>query len=244
RRNPAVASLMAVVVWLLITVTVIQTSFAIQMRQAAEHELRAADQERDLRAAEHEARQKADAARRRAEALHVGLQQSLLLPAHPGLALARGIEATDRADQREAVYNNALRAALQQCREVRAFRAPEGLSDDYRLEDHVGFTSVRFSPDGTRLVTTSERVFRSDDRYLGTTDKRAGVGEVGTGRLLLTLEVPGLWFHSVDYSPDGKLLVTTHEGVVRAHFGDGRKFIFSDRGVRLWDAETGRELRV
>src|SRR5262249_8693782 len=68
--------------------------------------------------------------------------------------------------------------------------------------------------------------------------------EVGTGRLLLTMEVPGLWFHSVDYSPDGKLLATTHEGVVRAHFGDGRKFIFSDRGVRLWDAETGRELRV
>lgn len=244
RRNPAVATLLFVVMVTVLAGVAFSSAFAVQAnRNARQAQDQAKRAEAEMEKAR-EARDAADAARRHAEVMALTAHQTVVLPTDPALALLLGLEAAQRADSRTALHNNALRAAVQQCRELRTLRAPDALAVDSRLKTHDGFTSVRFSPDGRILATTSERFFREGTRYAGTSHKTARLWDVATGRVLHTFTVPGLAFHSLEFSPDGKRLATTQEAVVRAHYADGRRHVFSDRAVRLWDVETGKELRV
>jgi WD domain, G-beta repeat len=85
------------------------------------------------------------------------------------------------------------------------------------LKGHSGLvTSVSFSPDGTRIVTSS-----SDDTA------KLWDAQTGTELLVLKLKGPGgLW--SAWFSPDGTRIVTngTSEGM-----------------AKVWDARTGQELK-
>jgi WD40 repeat protein len=75
-------------------------------------------------------------------------------------------------------------------------------------------TDAIFSPDGRWLVTAS-----NDKQMSGK------IWNVETGELKLTLSPTGHKSASVVYSPDGRLIATTN-----------------DKGVNLWDAETGELL--
>ena len=75
-------------------------------------------------------------------------------------------------------------------------------------------TDAIFSPDGRWLVTAS-----NDKQMSGK------IWNVETGELKLTLAPTGHKSASVVYSPDGRLIATTN-----------------DKGVNLWDAETGELL--
>src|SRR5262249_23699625 len=76
-----------------------------------------------------------------------------------------------------------------------------------------GLNSVAFSPDGTRLATTS-------------TDRTARIWDARTGQELLALRGHTGEVWSVAFSPDGTRLATASR----------------DRTARLWDARAGQEL--
>lgn len=84
------------------------------------------------------------------------------------------------------------------------------------LEGHViGVNSASFSPDGQRVVTTSnDRTARSWD------------AETGAEQVVLTGHIG--WVNAAIFSSDGHRVVTAS----------------SDGTARLWDAETGAELDV
>lgn len=74
-------------------------------------------------------------------------------------------------------------------------------------------TSAKFSPDGSRLITSS-------------TDSSARLWEVNSGKLLLNLGPHNGYVYAADFSPDGKKIVTVSD----------------DRVVRIWDAISGQLL--
>jgi WD40 repeat protein len=73
---------------------------------------------------------------------------------------------------------------------------------------------LAFSPDGRTLATAG-----------GGSQATAKLWDAATGQLKLALPKPDDEIHSIEFSPDGRLLLST-----------------SDRGVRLWDAATGAPL--
>ncbi len=115
--------------------------------------------------------------------------------------------------------------------------------------------SASFSPDGLRIVTTSD-------------DGTAKVLEASTGRELLTLPGHNDWVRSASFSPDGTRIVTGskdyvarvwdategvellrllgHRTAIRTaeYFPDGRRIVTAsqDGTARIWDADTGRQL--
>jgi WD40 repeat protein len=84
----------------------------------------------------------------------------------------------------------------------------------FRGEHTYGVTSVSFSPDGKRLL-------------LGIYDKTLKVHDAETGEELLTLRDLAYGVITACFSPDGKRIAA---GSVQG------------QGVRVWDAETGREV--
>ena len=93
--------------------------------------------------------------------------------------------------------------------------ALEAPLERFILHHHDEVRTAAFSPDGTRIVTTSD-------------DKTARVWDSATGKLLLTLSghKGALW--DAAFSPDGKRIVTAS----------------SDNSAREWDAETGEPLAI
>ena len=117
--------------------------------------------------------------------------------------------------------------------------------------------SAAFSPEGRRIVTTSD-------------DGTAKVWETSTGRELLTLPGHHDWVRSAVFSPEGGRIVTGskdyiarvwdaakgveilrllgHRAAIRTvdFFPDGRRIVTAsqDGTARIWDAETGRPLLV
>lgn len=75
--------------------------------------------------------------------------------------------------------------------------------------------AVAMSPDGTKMVT-------------GSWDHMARVWDVKTQGLLLKLPHEGLYVHSVAWSPDGNVIVTTGND--------------EDAKIRFWNAETGEQI--
>jgi WD40 repeat protein/dienelactone hydrolase len=78
-----------------------------------------------------------------------------------------------------------------------------------------GLNDAEFAPDGKSIITT------------GDDDGTARVWDVATGKTVLTINQPPVVIGAA-FSPDGKYIVTT--GL--------------DDGARLWDAATGKQLRV
>jgi WD40 repeat protein len=123
-----------------------------------------------------------------------------------------------------------------------------------------GAHSAALSPDGTRIVTTDDRMAR--------------LWDARTGAPLAVLEGHTSWLRGVAFSPDGKRLVTWSQdrtarvwdawagilltqikvsypvGIKEAVFSPegGRVVIFGtgkfDRGVVVWDARTGKQITV
>jgi WD40 repeat protein len=237
RRNPVVAGLAAAVAGLLVVVAVGAALSAAHFRQAAEEERHAAERERGLALAADEARQDAlngwhqaeengaarEVALKQSEALRLAYQSSALLPENPGLALLLAVEAAERGQPRHAAHNDAVLAALAACRERRTIVC-QGAS----------FNSAFFSPDGRLVATQAAQIYYA-----------ASVCDAATGRLLLTLRVPGLSFGTLQFSPDNRLLLATFQaGHAVVRYGDGQECLHTDRAVRVWDVASGREVHV
>ncbi|BCQ29990.1 TIR domain-containing protein (plasmid) [Caballeronia sp. NK8] len=134
-------------------------------------------------------------------------------------------------------------------------RAADGSTLRTLIKGHThDVFSARFSPDGKRIVTTS--------------DKTARVWDADSGRPLGFPMTHGKWVTSASFSPDGKLVVTascdnsarvwdantgkplgkamTHDAcVVSASFSPDSKRVVTaseDKTARVWDADSGRPL--
>jgi WD40 repeat protein len=245
RRNPVVAGLTAGVAALLIVVAVGALATAVRFEHLAERQREVAEDERLARAAADQARQQEEIERHKAETerdakdraltdaegLRLTAQSSAQLATNPGLALLLAVEGAQRGRPRRAAHNDALLAALRACREQRTWSVP-----------NVALLSLRFSPDGRRIVSTSGP---TDQRRLDAFDIWAAqVWDAATGKLLVRQQVPGLSFGALDISPDNRTVATAFEGAAIVHYRDGRDCLHTDRAVRLWDLATGKELRV
>ncbi len=178
-----------------------------------------------------------------AESLRLMALSSATLRDDPGLALLLAVQGAERAHTRQAAHNNALRTALQQCREQRTLFGPPVKFLPYR-RTHVGFHFARFSPDGRRVAAAGERT-HVGDTYTDWENRLALVWDAATGELRTTIRVPGQRIEAVEFSPNGKVLATLLRGWAMLRDARGHDLaMLTDRVVRLWDADTGKELCV
>jgi WD40 repeat protein len=236
RRRPAVATLLSTLMLMCLMFFVGGVLFTLEISRQADLDRVAMLRERDLHAAAERARKDAEGERdaksvalAQAEGLRLTSQSSALLRVNPGLALLLAVEGAQRGQPRRASHNNALLAALNVCREQRTLQGP-----------NVLFKSARFTPDGRYLLTTAIPPVPLAPHLL----PLAQVVEAETGRVVFALRSPGPEFGDVDLSPDGRYLVTAFKGAVDVRYQDGRECLYTDRAVRLWDTQTGKEVAV
>jgi WD40 repeat protein/serine/threonine protein kinase len=197
-----------------------QRRLAVESEAAARaSERRAREEEQKARAAGQEAKQWAveekaqreakDAALLRAEGLRLSAESELIRRTDPGLALLLAIEGARRYTG-GVLSDNALRAALDECREERTLLGHG---------DAVNWTA--FSPDGRRLLTCSNA-------------KTARLWDTGTGREMGRLqgyEGPVIFGA---FSPDGGRLVTV-SGKPRRGYGYPT---YAIKTIHTYDANT------
>jgi WD40 repeat protein len=95
-----------------------------------------------------------------------------------------------------------------------------------RFKEHGGWIqSVAISPDGRRALSGSQ-------------DAIIRLWDLESGDLIREFRGHTEGVFSVAFSPDGRLAYSTSGGFLRGGWEDGR-----DAAIRVWDVETGREVR-
>ncbi len=108
------------------------------------------------------------------------------------------------------------------------------------FSERVGVTSVAFSPDGRRVISgNSGFVYKYDRWVLDPQRCLLRLWDVETGREIRQFKGHSGPVNSVAFAPDGRYVLSGSGG---RHGGDGVFVETDDNTVRLWDAETGREL--
>lgn len=197
-------------------------------REAAQ---KSAKQEADARLKEAEQKQKAEAALaakaaalERADGLRLAAEASAARHSDPALGLLLGLEGIKRAPSH--ITFAPLYASLADCREVRTIEVRGPNTESWR--DRT-VTSVAYSADGTRLLSTSK-------------EGPARVWDAASGKLMAELDDLGLHSVAARFSPDGARIVTTAMGYADVLHRDGKTYCYTDRMARLWDTRTGREI--
>lgn len=160
----------------------------------------------------------------RADGLRLAAEASAARHFDPALGLLLGIEGVHRAPSH--ITFAPLYAALADCREVRTI---EVRRHDVAPWEDGAVTSVAYRPDGTRLLSTSEK-------------GPARLWDAASGALVVELNDLRLCPVTARFSPDGTRIATTARGYADVMHTDGKTYLYTDRVVRLWDAATGREI--
>ena len=166
-------------------------------------------------------------------------------PGNPGQALLLAIAGAEKSPARSASHNNALLAALRECREVRTIFAPPFQTAEGRT-GRTAFVALQVTPDGTRAVVVGQRDHDPiGDFYLARSkDDSAQVYDLRTGQIIAAMKLPGLRFATIAVNPDGSVLAAaTDQGAV-IRYADGQTVAYTDNTIRLWDMQTGKELKV
>ncbi len=240
RRRPAVAAL-AATVWIMAATGV--TAVSWQWREAvaarenaqkmAEAERKAKDEAVVLQGKESAEKARALAERdakevalNRAEGLRLTTEAAAVRQNDPALGVLLAIEAVRRVPNR--ITFNVMYDALAGLREVRTL-TPE--FDDYfrRRSPKPAITAAALSPDGLTVVaaTASGTLHAWDAATGGRKAFNRGLG----------MPVAGIVF-----SPDSLRFLTFHTGYDRLGHGDGRRYIYTDRVIHVWETATAKEI--
>jgi WD40 repeat protein len=189
-----------------------------------------------------------------ADSLRLITQAEVLRPSEPTLALLVALEGANRGQPRLAAHNNGLQALLHELPPQRVLR-----------DEAVRVTTARFSPDSNWLITLPVNSY-------GGHLPAARVWEVGTGRMVATMQLPPVLlkkqeenkerfakdddeglelltrpifnFAAAHFSPDGRRVVTTFKGQTIGLYRDGSRALYTDRVARIWETATGKELLI
>ncbi len=254
RRRPAVATL-AAAVWIMAATGVMAVSWQWReavaerenARKMAEAERRSRNEAVALQGKEAEARRAAqvaqkqeaaeklraiaerdakDVALNRAEGLRLATEAAAVRQRDPALGLLLSLEAVRRVPNR--ITFNVMYDSLAGLREVRTL-TPE--FDDYfrRHSPKPTITTAALSPDGLTVVaaTASGTLHAWDAATGGRRAFNRGLG----------MPVAGVVF-----SPDSLRFLTFHTGYDRLGHGDGRRYIYTDRVIHVWETGTAKEV--
>jgi WD40 repeat protein/serine/threonine protein kinase len=252
RRNRATV-LTAAALLILLLAGIAGTSLGLVWAVRAEHEARH-DASRARDAEESVARERDGAVQARAEVERVAAQgesrrltlESLAVrPTNPGLALLLAVAGAERWPARYAPHNNALLGALLECREERTFFAPPLPARSGRT-GRPAFLGLQVTADGRRAVAVSGPLSRPnlDLEFHRHITWSVSVYDLQTGQVTATLGIPGAWIGTMCISPDGRLLAAAPCYGVLRRTTDGHAVVYTNRAVRLWDLQTGKEIRV
>ncbi len=236
RRNPAVASLMALVAAMLVAVAVGSTVTAFRIAADREALAQARDEADRNAAAAGQARTKEEGQRQRAEEIAAECRQRLAR-----LCVANGERLREEGDGLGALvwFAEALKegAADRQREDTHRVRLAAALRQSPRLLQLWTFERpvyhVAFSPDGRYVVATSGNL-----HYVSPARGEARVYDIVSGKEVFpTLKHP-LPVYSAAFSPDGRRLVTGCGG----HVEVGPRMSRTAGEARVWDARTGKPL--
>ena len=202
RRKPAVAALVGVSVLAAVVLLVGGFVFNAQLQVLlGQVEQQKGDLERANKAAERD-RDAAAEERLRAKGVLLSSQAKAIIPTNPGLALLLAMEGARRNPGSNA--DSTLQATLDECHEQRTLL---GHTDQV--------LHVAYSPDGTRLITTSR-------------DGAARLRDTSTQNLIHCLNGHQGPVILAAFSPDGKRVLTLAPR--------------PDRAAILWDVESGKQI--
>ena len=240
RRRPAVAAL-AATVWIMAATGIIAVTWQWREAVAARNNVqRLAEAERIAKEeaivlqgkestekaralAERDAK---EAALNRAEGLRLTTEAAAIRQNDPALGVLLAIEAVRRVPNR--ITFNVLYDSLAGLREVRTL-TPE--FDDYfrRHSPKPTITTAALSPDGLTVVAA-------------TASGTLHAWDAATGRPRAFNRGLGMPVAGVVFSRDGLRFLTFHTGYDRLGHGDGRRYIYTDRVIHVWETATVKEV--
>src|SRR5262245_44779644 len=202
-----------------------------------------------------------DAALQRSEALRLTTHSTNVLPHDPGQALLLATEAA-RLGPRLAPVNNALLAALGECREVQTLVVRPPFSD--KEPEPMAVRAVSYSRDGSRVLTVARGTVHQSVTLNTRTDLfgtfigpetlkstlrlevgTAQIWEAPSGKLLTTIHAPpDQGFATVELSANGRFVAATFDNCELVKYSGGETHLYTDRDARIYDAATGEELHI